>query len=183
MNIYVVILIGIALAMDAAGVSLAIGLKERADEEKAKYILSFGFFQSLFTMIGGGIGTYFSRYIASIPSVIGGIALIIVGILMIISGKKNNEENIELNKMFIPLGVSVSIDALAIGFSVFNKYSLGVLLCYAVIIGLITMLLCILAFIISKQARKIVFIKRYGDYFGGVILFVFGLKMIIENLT
>ena len=85
--------------------------------------------------------------------------------------------------MFIPLGISVSIDALAIGFSVFNKYSLGVLLCYAVIIGLITMLLCILAFIISKQARKIVFIKRYGDYFGGVILFVFGLKMIIENLT
>ena len=183
MNIYVVILIGIALAMDAAGVSLAIGLKERVDEEKAKYILSFGFFQLLFTMIGGSIGSYFTRYIASIPSVIGGIALIIVGILMIISGKKGDEENISLDRMIIPLGISVSIDALAIGFTVFNKYSFGVLLCYSVIIGLITMLLCTLAFIISKQARKVVFIKKYGDYFGGIILFIFGLKMIIENLT
>ena len=108
MKIYVVILIGIALAMDAAGVSLAIGLKEELDEEKSKYIWTFGIFQALFTFLGGEVGIYFSRYIASIPSIIGGISLIIVGSVMVISGKKNDEEKEGINKMIIPLGICFS---------------------------------------------------------------------------
>lgn len=182
MKIYVVILIGIALAMDAAGVSLAIGLKEESDEEKSKYILTFGIFQALFTFLGGEVGTYFSRYIASIPSVIGGIALIIVGAMMLISGKKDNEEKGGVNKMIVPLGISVSIDALAIGFTIFNRFNFGTLICYGTIIGLITILLCEFAFIVSRGARKIFFIKKYGEYLGGIILLCFGIKMIIENL-
>ena len=84
MSVFGVFVIGIALAMDAFGISIGIGVNSIITrKKKIAYILSFGFFQFLFTLIGGGMGYYFDTYILPIPSVLGGIIVGAIGILMI----------------------------------------------------------------------------------------------------
>lgn len=181
MNLYDVIIIGIALAMDAFGVTLGIGLNPILNREhKIKFILSFAFFQFLFTYVGGFLGYLFDIYITSISSITGGIIIVIIGILAIIDGfhEKENEVLIK-NSTCLILGISVSIDALVIGFTIFHEASNKILLCVnSILIGLITLFICTLGFIICRYIKRIKFVTEYSNFFAGIILLFFGLKMI-----
>ena len=95
MSLQELIIIAIALAMDAFGVTLGVGLNPILKRKnKIKFLFSFAFFQFLFTYIGGMAGYLFDTYVTSIPSVAGGIIMEIVGILMIIDGIKEKENTI-----------------------------------------------------------------------------------------
>ena len=181
MGVLSVIIIGIALSMDAFGVSLGVGVSTQVKRKsKIGYIISFGFFQFLFTFIGGILGYLFDTYIASIPTIAGGIVITIVGVLMIIDGLKTKEDSILCkNSMILILGISVSIDALVIGFTAFHFVgSVLIMLLYSLIIGLITLLCCTIAFFICRYIRKINFISKYADLFGGIALIILAVKMI-----
>lgn len=176
-----VYIIGTALAMDAFGVALGIGLNPILERRhKIKFVLSFSFFQFFFTFIGGSMGHLFDVYIADIPSLAGGIIMVIVGVLMIIDGLEEKENKMLIkNSTCLILGISVSIDALVIGFTTFHKISsITLLFHYSVIIGLITVLFSNGAFIIGKAIKKIDFIVKYANFFGGASLIIFGGKMI-----
>jgi len=79
--------------------------------------------------------------------------------------------------MYLILGVSVSIDAMVVGFTVLNNITNVILLKDTLFIGGVTLVMVAIAFIISKYLKKIELIGRYADYIGGVILIIFGLKM------
>lgn len=180
-GIYSLFLIALALALDAFGVSLSIGLNSlvRA-RNKMWFCLSFGFFQFLFSFLGAFLGFLFNTYILSIPKIIGGIVIAIVGILMLKDGIDNKNDNILLSKkIYLILGISVSIDAAVVGFTVLNSIISPIALFEAAIfIGLITLIMCIIAFIAAGHLRKIELVSRYADYTGGIILIFFALKMI-----
>ena len=181
MGILGVCIIGIALAMDAFGVSIGIGVNSTIDrKKKIGYILSFGIFQFLFMFIGGGVGYYFDTYVLPIPTVFGGIIVGAIGILMIIDGIKEKDSSLLMkNSMIIVLGISVSIDALIIGFTIFHQLgSLFVLLVDSILIGLITLLFCTSAFFSCRFLRKIKFISKYANFLGGIVLILFAIKMI-----
>ena len=183
MNIVSMSIIGSALAMDAFGVSLGIGVNESVyRSKKMKYIISFGFFQFLLSFIGGIIGYYFKSYIIEIPSIISAIFIGIIGIIMLWDGRTGQDEQIIYkDSVIITLGISVSIDALIIGFSILSIFdSITVLFLESVVIGLITLLFCYCAFFISKVIRKISFIKKYSSYIGGITLIIFAIKMMIS---
>jgi len=174
-------MLSVALGLDAFGVAISLGLDKRMTKRKAlAFIFSFGFFQFLFASIGGIIGNMFNKYIFNLPSVVGGIIILLVGILMLKEGLSKEEKIIELNFfMIILLGICVSIDALVIGFSAFDHYSIIKLIFnYTSIIGIVTSALTLSAFIICKNMRKNNFIKKYSDFLGASILIIFGLKMI-----
>ena len=105
----------------------------------------------------------------------------IVGILIIIDGFKNKENDILIkNSTCIILGISVSIDALVIGFTAFHHITGNLLLCVnATLIGLITLFICTLGFFICKYIKKIIFITKYANCFAGLALIFFGFKMIL----
>jgi len=181
MNLYDITIIGFALAMDAFGVTLSIGLNPIIKKKnKIRFALSFAFFQFLFTYVGGSLGYLFDTYITSIPSIAGGIIMGIVGILIIIDGLKEKESEIlTKNSTCIVLGISVSIDALVIGFTAFHHVSRNLLLCVnAVLIGLITLFMCTLGFFICRYVKKINFVTKYANFFAGIALIFFGFKMI-----
>ncbi len=181
MTLSYVFIIGTALAMDAFGVALGIGLNPILERRhKLKFVLSFSFFQFLFTFLGGSMGHLFDVYIANIPSLAGGIIMGIVGILMIIDGLEEKENKMIIkNSTCLILGISVSIDALVIGFTTFHKISnVAALFSYSAFIGLITALFSNGAFIIGRVIKKIEFIAQYANFFGGTALIIFGLKMI-----
>ena len=181
MSIYYVVIIGIALAMDAFGVSVGVGLNPIFKRNnKLKFIVSFAFFQFLFTFVGGIAGQLFDIYITNIPSIAGGIVMIMVGIVMVIDGLKEKESELLIkDSTCIILGISVSIDALVIGFTTFCKLrSIIILGVDSMLIGLITLFLSTFAFFICRYIQKVRFISKYADFLGGAALILFGIKVI-----
>lgn len=182
MSIFYVILIGVALSMDAFGVCLGIGVNSRISrKQKIGYIISFAVFQILFTFLGGLMGYYFDTYIVAIPQVVGGIIIAVIGILMIIDGAKQKEDSVlTKDSMCIILGISVSIDALMVGFTAFHQVgTVAILFLDSILIGLITLLFCTFGFFSCRLIRKIKFISKYADYFGGVALIIFAIKILL----
>lgn len=181
MSIYYIFIIGMALAMDAFGVSVGVGLNSILKKNnKMKFIVSFAFFQFLFTFLGGVAGHLFDVYITSIPNIAGGIVMSVVGVVMIIDGLKEKESDLLIRESTcIILGISVSIDALVIGFTTFCKLSsILLLLVNCILIGLITLFLCTLAFFLCRYIKKISFISKYANFLGGIALVIFGIKVI-----
>ena len=87
MNLKDVIIVGIALAMDAVGVTVSIGVNPKVmRKSKIAFIMSFAIFQFLFFLLGGIGGHLFEKYITTIPNIVGGVAIAVVGILMIKEG-------------------------------------------------------------------------------------------------
>ncbi|KAJ50879.1 putative Mn2+ efflux pump MntP [Clostridium tetanomorphum] len=181
MDFHSLFLIAIALSLDAFGVALCVGLNRLATlKYKILCAISFGFFQFLFSIIGAYSGFLFNTYIVSVPKIIGGIVIVLVGILMIKEGLENKEEcAIVKPLMWIILGISVSIDAMVVGFTALNNIaSLNIMLKDTIFIGFITLIISIFAFTIAKYLNRIEVVGKYADYIGGVILVIFGLKMI-----
>ena len=183
MSVRELIFIGIALAMDALGVTLSIGLNPIVRRNtKIKYIISFGFFQFLFFLLDGVFGYLFDTYVVSIPNLVGGLAIGAVGIMMFKEGfeSEKKEDDLLLKKsMPIILGVSVSIDALVVGFTACHHIGSYILMTVnSIMIGLITLLICTTGFFLCRYIRRLEFITRYADFLGGLILIIFAIKMI-----
>jgi len=179
MDIYPLFIIALALSLDAFGVALCIGLNNQTRfKNKVGFTMSFGLFQFLLSYLGAYAGFLFNTYIASMPTIIGGMIISVVGVIMIKEGFDNQGECPLLRpKMYLILGVSVSIDAMVVGFTVLNNITNVILLKDTLFIGGVTLVMVAIAFIISKYLKKIEVIGRYADYIGGVILIIFGLKM------
>lgn len=178
-----VIIIGVALAMDAVGVSISLGLSNKVKKfNKIAYIMSFAIFQFLLFLLGGIGGHLFEKYITSIPNLAGGIAIALVGLMMIKDGFDDNkrEESILLKPIMIfILGVSVSIDAFVVGFTAFSYITIiKTILVSSIVVGAITLILSTFAFYICRYIRRVNFISRYADFFGGITLIIFSIKII-----
>lgn len=180
MDFYTLFSIAVAISLDAFGVALCIGLNRAIDRNhKLLFALSFGFFQFLFSILGAYAGFLFNTYIVSLPNVIGGALIVVVGILMLKEGAAGKNECALIKpSMFIVLGISVSIDAMVIGFTAFNNITQHmILLKDTLFIGLVTFVCSLIAFIVSRYLRRIEAVGKYADYIGGVILIIFGIKM------
>lgn len=181
MNFTSLFIIAVALAMDASGVSISLGIRDALKmKQKIYFVLSFAIFQFLFSFAGAYSGMLFSKHLASVPSIIGGITIAVVGVLMIKEGMEGKSDYM-LTKwsMYIILGISVSIDALVVGFTAFqNLRNFTTILWDTIFIGIITFILSALSFFAAGKVKKISFIPKYADYIGGVMLVLLGLKMI-----
>jgi len=179
MDIYPLFIIALALSLDAFGVALCIGLNNQTRfKNKVGFTISFGVFQFLLSYLGAYAGFLFNTYVASMPTIIGGMIISVVGVIMIKEGFDNKGKCPLLRpKMYLILGISVSIDAMVVGFTVLNNITNVMLLKDTLFIGGVTLVMVTIAFIISKYLKKIEVIGKYADYIGGMILIIFGLKM------
>ena len=178
-----IVLIAIALGMDAFAVSVCKGLAmPKCTFKKAAIVgLWFGGFQALMPAIGYILGAQFQEAIASIDHWIAFVLLALIGGNMIHEALDNDEEeadaSLDVKTMFL-LAVATSIDALAIGITfAFLKVNIIPAVCF---IGIVT-------FIISFAGVKIgnVFGARYknkAEIVGGIILILLGLKILLEHL-
>ncbi|AID44227.1 hypothetical protein SFBM_0288 [Candidatus Arthromitus sp. SFB-mouse-Japan] len=179
-----ILLIPIALALDAFGVALSLGFSNKYKfKQLMLFCLSFGFFQFLFSFMGGVCGELVNSYILAIPKLFGGIVILIVGILMFKEAMSHcDEDDYEdkklFNNLYITLGISVSIDALVVGFTAYNLHNLSLIFLNTLLVGIVTLILSMFAVVLSMHLKKIKIITKYADFLGGVLLILFGLKMI-----
>lgn len=183
MDFYSLFVIAIALSLDAFGVALCIGLnKGTTPAIKTMVASSFGFFQFFFCLIGALAGFVFTIYITSVPTIIGGALVSVVGFMILKEGREEKEECYVLKPgMIVVLGMSVSIDALVIGFTALNNISSTASVMFSTLfIGVVSVVMSFVAFYLSRHLHKIDVVSKYADYIGGVILVLFGIKMMIS---
>lgn len=183
MALWEVILLAIALAMDAFSAAICKGLTlQKMDYKKALLVgLYFGLFQGLMPLIGYFVGSAFSIYIESFDHWIAFALLVFIGINMIKESFSKEEHDGDFSfKALIVLAIATSIDSLTVGvsFSV-TKPLIGIYIS-VLIIGVVT-------FVLSTLGVKIgnVFGSRFkqpAEITGGIILILIGIKILLEHL-
>jgi len=179
-----VLILAVALSMDAFAVSIGLGIKAKNDIKKValKAGIFFGVFQSLMPLIGYYGGEGLKTYIGEYNHVIAFILLTIVGIKMIYEAfEENVEDEISMvsNKIMLTLAIATSVDAMAAGFTL-HLFNLNVYLSLF-IIGVVTFILSIAGVIIgSKGGIKY---EKKAEIFGGGVLIIIGLKIILEHIV
>jgi manganese efflux pump family protein len=177
-EMFEVIVLAIALSMDAFAVSIGLGSKGNTRGLGLKAGMFFGGFQALMPFIGylGGKGVLgwvdaYSHWIA-----FGLLALI--GAKMIYEGLHEGiEEDIAAitNKMLLLLAVATSIDAMAAGFSL-TLLDINVFLA-CLIIGVTTFAFSWVGVQIGKNSGT--WLESKAEIFGGVVLILIGIKMLV----
>lgn len=178
-----IVLIAVALAMDAFAVSVCKGLAmQKITFKKAAIVgLWFGGFQTLMPTVGYFLGSAFAEKIEAVDHWVAFILLAIIGVNMIREAMSKDEEKIDASldvKTMFLMAVATSIDALAVGITfALEGENIAV---SAILIGVIT-------FCISALGVKIgsVFGTKYkskAEFVGGVVLVGIGLKILLEGI-
>ncbi|MDP1633669.1 MAG: manganese efflux pump MntP family protein [Gallionellaceae bacterium] len=173
-----VIVLAVALSMDAFAVSIGLGSKGQTKGLGLKAGLYFGTFQALMPFIGylGGKGVL--GWVESYAHWIAFGLLALIGGKMLYEGLSGDiEDEIEAltHKTMLILAVATSIDAMAAGFSL-TLLDVNVYLA-CLIIGVTTFGFSWLGVKIGKQSGT--WLESKAEIFGGVVLILIGIKMLV----
>lgn len=183
MSLFGMLVIAVALSMDAFAVSVCKGLSQcRWSFKNAAIVgLYFGGFQGLMPLIGYLVGYQFQNAIRSIDHWIAFILLGIIGISMIKESLNPESESCNSSiatKDMLILAVATSIDALAVGVT-FAFLQVNIIPAVS-FIGIITFALSI-----AGMKAGTVFGYKYkskAEFAGGIILIFMGFQILIEHL-
>jgi len=184
MSFVEILLVAVALAMDAFAVSLAAGATAYARSARARFRLSFhfGLFQCLMPVAGWLVGTSVARAIESIDHWVAFGLLAFVGVRMLRAAFDEAaaapQRDPSRGAALVMLSVATSIDALAVGLSL---AMLEVAIWYAsAIIGVVTGLLSLAAIWLGNRLGA-----RFGQRMeaaGGTILVAIGTRILLQHL-
>ncbi len=183
MEIISILLIAIALAMDAFAVSIASGitLRERCYYHGFRIALFFGIFQALMPVLGYLLGLGLSDLVSSVDHWIAFALLVGIGLKMVHEGtKRENGKDLPCTgtKPLLILAVATSIDAFAVGVTL-SVLREGILI-PVLIIGIITFILSFIGVIIGNRMGH--FFERRMEFVGGSALIAIGFFILISHL-
>ena len=187
MSLLELLIIAIGLSMDAFAVSIGKGLSVTKIKlsHALKVGLWFGGFQALMPLIGYLLGSTFADIVSTYDHWVAFVLLALIGGNMIKEAFEKDDE-CDCNKKekncfgivtMLTLAVATSIDALAIGVT-FAFFKVAIIPAI-IAIGITT-------FLFSVAGLKIGHIfgckyKSHAELFGGVILIIIGLKILLEH--
>lgn len=183
MSLWELFAIAVGLSMDAFAVSICKGLS--VSTLKARHALAagayFGGFQALMPLLGWALGVRFQSLITNVDHWVAFVLLALIGASMVRESRDKEADCCDSSFSFaamLPLAVATSIDALAVGVTfAFLQVNIVPAVCF---IGGTT-------FVLSAAGVKVghVFGARYksrAELFGGVVLILMGLKILLEHL-
>lgn len=186
MGVVELLLTAVALAMDAFAVSMCKGLGMRRRSVKNTLIIGafFGAFQALMPLAGFLLGTQFARYITRFDHWLVFVLLAFIGGKMVYDAVRGEDEadcengdRLDFAQLVV-MAFATSVDALAVGisFAFLQVAILPSILC----IGLVTFALSVVGVAIGRRfgARW----RKKAAVFGGVVLMLIGLKILLEHL-
>ncbi len=173
-----VIVLAVALSMDAFAVSIGLGSKGNTRGLGVKAGLFFGSFQALMPFIGYLAGKGVLGWVEAYAHWIAFGLLSLIGAKMIYGGLQEGIENDikEItNKMMLLLAIATSIDAMAAGFSLTLLGINAYLAC--MIIGATTFIFSWIGVAIGKSSGT--WLESKAEIFGGVVLILIGIKLLV----
>ncbi len=177
-NMIEVIILAVALSMDAFAVSIGLGAKKNVPNLALRAGIFFGIFQALMPFIGylGGQGVL--GWIEAYTHWVAFGLLVLIGAKMIYEGTQEGvEEDIAriTNKMLLVLAIATSIDAMAAGFSLTLLEVNPYVAC--LFIGAITFAFSVIGVSIGKNSGT--WLESKAEIFGGIVLILMGIKFLI----
>lgn len=181
-------LIAVGLAMDAFAVSICKGLQMKKINYRhgAVIALFFGVFQGVMPLLGWFLGSSFGSYITQADHWVAFVLLAFIGGKMIyeaLHGDDDEEmseggDTLDIKELLI-LSVATSIDALAVGitFALLPDTNIWVSI---TAIAVVTFVLSLVGVVIGNRFGTKY--KNKAELFGGVILVLIGLKILLEHL-
>ncbi len=185
MDIFTLLGIAIALAVDAFAVALAAGAVLDPFIERRWFRLGFhfGLFQAMMPVLGWIAGRGLHQWISAYDHWIAFGLLSLVGGKMIFETLKADEKKTFVQDpsrgwTLVVLSVATSIDALAVGFSL--ALLGGNIWFPALVIGLVAGVLTIAGMFLGRKVG--VLWGRRVEVAGGVVLCIIGTKILVEHL-
>lgn len=198
MEIWEILLIGVALSMDAFAVGMTNGMAEPKMSLPKMFAVAgmYALFQFLMPVLGYYCGSAFADLVARVAPYLSFALLVFLGGKMVFDflretkrGKTGAPAPVGKGK---PLGagklllqaVATSIDALAVGVTLLaEETSVGlpfhVVFC-ALVIGGVTLLLSLLAVFLGKKIGDR--FAAFSGLVGGTVLIALGIKILVEGL-
>lgn len=189
MSIFELLLIAVALSLDAFSVCVSAGIVYKGITKKQSMLMpvAFGIFQGIMPIAGFFLGYMFERVITKWQGPVSLIILGVIGLNMIIESVCKTEDTAPKELTFaslITLALATSIDAFAVGVSfvamgVSRTFDATInnIFTSAFIIAVTTFVLCIFALLLGKKVGE-----KLGDragIVGGIILILIGLKNLL----
>lgn len=200
-SIWSVLLVGLALSVDAFTVSVTNGVVESKMSFKKVLLIAFfyGAFQFLMPVTGYFLSSTIEAFIKNVAHWISFALLFIIGAKMIIDGardivkhKKEGENAVagELKPLTVPRlalqAVATSIDALAVGITMLACEAVGELFLNvwidSAIIGVTTFVLCTGGVMLGKFAGSKIKVPSAAGIVGGAVLVLIGVKILLQGL-
>ena len=191
MDILDIILIGVALAMDACALTISNCTVYKCDlngKKEWSMPIAFAIFQGIMPLIGFLIGSIFAEVIGKIAGFLtAGIFFFLSGKIIIDNLKGDHDavcpvDTSKINKFTFTIllvqGLATSIDALAVGIT-FISLPFSVFIAVGVI-SLVTALLVSLALIFGKTLGKL--FGSYAEWIGAGILLVLAIKSLVSAI-
>jgi manganese efflux pump family protein len=184
MSLAEIIILALALSIDAFAVSLAAAASGRINGHRATFRLSFhfGLFQFLMPVLGWLAGTTLESLLVSVDHWIAFALLSFVGVRMIRAGSDSspnvNSSDPSKGLTLLMLSIATSIDALAVGLTL---AMLNIRIWQpSIIIGLITATVCFLAIILGNR-----FEAKFGkkaEIVGGIIIIIIAVRILFSHI-
>ena len=210
MQIWEIFLTGLSLSADACAVAMCKGVEMRRFVLKYAVVIAlcFGLFQALMPLIGWAVASQFAEYITEADHWIAFALLALLGAKMFKEGIESEkelrearaltkdadplpypvrvtllpkkEERLDIGvKTLVVMSVATSIDALAVGVS-FAFLAVNIWLAIA-LIGVTTFCISLLGVLVGTKAGGK--FRGKAELAGGVLLFLIGLKILLEHLN
>lgn len=183
MNIYDILVLAIALSIDACVVSFSNGLIFTQNKRANSLILatSVGFFQFIMPIIGWFLAQSINKYVEPYSKWIVFIIFVLLGAKFIKDAFKEEEKQ-KLQCYFcfsyiLLVSIATSIDALAAGASL--AFSGVKILVPAIIIGVVTFINSLFGFWCGHLFKK--FPTKNLEISGGIILILLAFKVLFES--
>ncbi|MFC5701552.1 manganese efflux pump MntP family protein [Cohnella faecalis] len=169
-----ILVMAAALGMDAFSLGVGIGLRGVRIRDVLKLSAIIALFHVLMPLAGMATGQYVSGLLGGVAtSVAGGLLLLLGGHMVYSSLKGEVVDTIDHRTIWgmLVFAFSVSIDSFSVGVSLgmFSAHRLLTVMMFGFFGGLMSVLGLMLGRKISRS------LGGYGEAFGGVILFAFGL--------
>jgi putative Mn2+ efflux pump MntP len=111
----------VPLGLDTFGVSVALGIAGLPREHRLRVSLLFASFEAAMPLIGVGLGAPLGRAIGSVADYVAAVLVVSVGMYILLAENDEQGRLLSLTQRgalgAVALGVSISLDELAIGFS------------------------------------------------------------------
>lgn len=175
-----VLILAVALSMDAFAVSIGLGSKNKKNTTSLAFMsaMYFGIFQALMPLIGYMAGKGVLGWVESYAPWVAFILLVLIGGKMIYeSFSEGIEEDIAIitHRVMLMLAIATSIDAMAAGFTLTILDVNPFLSC--LIIGVATFCFSWAGVFVGKKSGT--WLESKAELLGGIILILIGLKILL----
>lgn len=174
-----IVVMAIALGMDAFSLGIGIGLRGIRLLDILKISFVTGLFHVLMPLLGMIMGHYVGELLGGVATMVGGALLMLLGSHMIFNALRGNHDSGMMDYRsswsLLFFAFSVSIDSMSVGVTLglFSADVIAAVLTFGMFGGLLS----VLGLLLGRRAGN--WIGEYGEALGGVILLAFGIRFLI----